>query len=121
MSSNLNPRQGRLLAYIRRHIARKGYAPSAREMGRALGINSMRLIEGDLERLEEAGAIGRDRRVARAIWLPESADEATDHLQAVVAAWQALPRDARRPGAMDRVIREAQEYLDGRYQAGATA
>lgn len=63
----LGEQQERVLAYLKQEIATKGYPPSVREIGDALGLASSSTVHGHLKRLEEKGYIRRDPAKPRAI------------------------------------------------------
>lgn len=67
MPPNLSVRELTILKYIVEFRAEKGYAPSMREIGKALGIPSTSLISYYLDKLTAAGRIKRDPAVARGI------------------------------------------------------
>lgn len=62
-------KQQQILDFIRSHVAEKGYPPSVREIGEAVGLRSTSTVHGYLERLEKAGYIRRDPTKPRAIEL----------------------------------------------------
>ena len=43
--------QGKILAYIEEEIRVRGYAPSVREIGEAVGLKSTSTVHGHLQRL----------------------------------------------------------------------
>lgn len=61
--------QQRILAFIRQEIAEKGYPPSVREIGEAVGLKSTSTVHGHLCRLEQKGLLVRDAMKPRAIGL----------------------------------------------------
>lgn len=63
----LQDRQAAILNYIRQQINEKGYPPSVREIGQAVGLYSSSTVHGHLRRLEEKGYIRRDPTKPRAI------------------------------------------------------
>lgn len=67
MSDELSDRQRQVLDYIKQEIRRRGYPPSVREIGEALGLSSSSTVHGHLNRLEEKGLIRRDPTKPRAI------------------------------------------------------
>jgi repressor LexA len=67
MPKELTRRQLEILEFIKRETQRKGYPPSVREIGEAVGLNSSSTVHGHLERLEEKGYIRRDATKPRAI------------------------------------------------------
>lgn len=69
----LTERQRRILEYIRSEVASKGYPPSVREIGNAVGLRSSSTVHGHLTKLEELGCIRRDLSKPRAIELLDEA------------------------------------------------
>ncbi|MCL6451257.1 MAG: transcriptional repressor LexA [Acetobacteraceae bacterium] len=67
VDSGLTPRQRAILEFIRREVAIRGYPPSVREIGDAVGLSSSSTVHGHLARLEEKGFIRRDPSKPRAI------------------------------------------------------
>jgi len=60
MSKGLTQRQREVLEAIRDYAARNGYPPSIRELGRALGISSLRGVTIHLDALARKGYIERE-------------------------------------------------------------
>jgi repressor LexA len=67
--AELNERQRQILDFIRQRVRERGYPPSVREIGRAVGLASSSTVHGHLNRLEERGYIRRDPTKPRAIEL----------------------------------------------------
>ncbi|MEW6723596.1 MAG: transcriptional repressor LexA [Bacillota bacterium] len=67
MKDALTKRQRQILAFIKEKIASKGYPPSVREIGEAIGLSSSSTVHGHLARLEEKGYIRRDATKPRAL------------------------------------------------------
>ena len=67
MMAALSPKQGDLLRFIAGHQAAKGFCPSFREMGAALGVTSTQSIARLLDELEQRGAIRRLCQRARSV------------------------------------------------------
>lgn len=67
MAMGLTPRQQECLAYLRRHIAENGQAPTLRELMQGVGISSLGRVHELLSALEERGAIRRLHGRSRAI------------------------------------------------------
>ncbi len=65
--SKLSPRQQAILDYIKKEVEEKGYPPSVREIGEAVGLASSSTVHGHLSRLEKKGFIRRDPTKPRAI------------------------------------------------------
>ncbi|MCP8969097.1 transcriptional repressor LexA [Ectobacillus ponti] len=63
----LTKRQQDILSFIKQKVQEKGYPPSVREIGEAVGLASSSTVHGHLSRLEEKGYIRRDPTKPRAI------------------------------------------------------
>jgi repressor LexA len=63
----LSSRQKQILAYIKDMLRAKGYPPSVREIGEAVGLSSSSTVHSHLAKLEELGFIRRDPTKPRAI------------------------------------------------------
>ncbi|MFZ7647101.1 transcriptional repressor LexA [Staphylococcus saprophyticus] len=63
----LTKRQNEIFEYIKQIVHAKGYPPSVREIGEAVGLASSSTVHGHLSRLEEKGYIRRDPTKPRAI------------------------------------------------------
>ncbi|WP_436853775.1 transcriptional repressor LexA [Staphylococcus caeli] len=63
----LTKRQDEIFEYIKQTVHSKGYPPSVREIGEAVGLASSSTVHGHLSRLEEKGYIRRDPTKPRAI------------------------------------------------------
>ena len=73
-ASGLTPRQTKVLETIRDAVKLRGYPPSMREIGQAVGLTSTSSVAHQLKVLEEKGFIKRDGSRPRAleVFLPES-------------------------------------------------
>ncbi len=60
-------RQQEIFRYIKEFLLEKGYPPSVREIGNAVGLKSSSTVHGYLEKLESSGMIKRDPTKPRAI------------------------------------------------------
>lgn len=67
MTLDLSPRQIAILDFIKKQTRAKGYPPSVREIGNAVGLSSSSTVHGHLAQLEEKGYIRRDPAKPRAI------------------------------------------------------
>jgi repressor LexA len=67
----LSERQQQVLDYIRKTVADRGYPPSVREIGEAVGLSSPSTVHSHLSALVEAGVIKRDPTKPRAIMIVE--------------------------------------------------
>ena len=65
--------QAKILSYIQDVIETRGYPPSVREIGEAVGLRSTSTVHGHLTRLEKKGLLYRDAMKPRAMGLPRSA------------------------------------------------
>lgn len=71
--AKLTPRQQAILTYIKNSLRRRGYPPSVREIGDAVGLCSSSTVHGHLAKLEKLGYIRRDPAKPRAIEVVEDA------------------------------------------------
>jgi len=67
MPEPLTERQRQILQFIKDEIRTKGYPPSVREIGEAIGLSSSSTVHGHMAKLEEKGYIRRDPTKPRAI------------------------------------------------------
>lgn len=65
--TKLSNRQQAILDFIKSEVKDKGYPPSVREIGEAVGLASSSTVHGHLDRLEKKGLIRRDATKPRAI------------------------------------------------------
>jgi len=76
--SGLTARQRAILEFIRKNIREKGYPPSVREIGEAVGLASSSTVHGHLERLQQKGYLRRDPTKPRALELLVDDEEPGD-------------------------------------------
>ena len=76
-SPQLTPRQRRVLETIQQSISKRGYPPSMREIGEAVGLMSSSSVSHQLQALERKGYLRRDPKRPRAmeVVLPDEAGE----------------------------------------------
>ncbi len=67
----VSKRQEDILTFIKDEVRKKGYPPSVREIGEAVGLASSSTVHGHLARLESKGLIRRDPTKPRAIEILE--------------------------------------------------
>lgn len=67
MPDAASDKQEQILAYIRQNVRVKGYPPSVREIGKAVGLSSSSTVHAHLNKLESLGLIRRDPTKPRAI------------------------------------------------------
>lgn len=65
----LSPRQKMILSFIIKQVQLKGYPPSVREIGLAVGLQSSSTVHSHLNQLEAKGFIMRDPTKPRAIMI----------------------------------------------------
>lgn len=72
-ASGLTPRQRRVLEFLREEIEKRGYPPSMREIGAAVGLTSSSSVAHQLRTLERLGFVKRDPNRPRAleVFLPD--------------------------------------------------
>lgn len=69
MGEALTYREAAIVEFIRHNVRTRGYPPSVREIGAAVGLKSSSTVHGYLKRLEEKGYIRRDPTKPRAVEL----------------------------------------------------
>lgn len=72
--SKMSSRQQAILEFIKNEVREKGYPPSVREIGEAVGLLSSSTVHGHLDRLEKKGLIRRDPTKPRAIEILDNDD-----------------------------------------------
>ncbi|MDI6844201.1 MAG: transcriptional repressor LexA [Anaerosomatales bacterium] len=70
----LTRRQEQILDFIRSEIHRRGYPPSVREIGEAVGLSSSSTVHAHLSALEKHGYIRRDPTKPRALEVLDTRD-----------------------------------------------
>ncbi|MBO2534677.1 transcriptional repressor LexA [Rummeliibacillus suwonensis] len=70
----ISKRQEDILEFIKEEVRTKGYPPSVREIGEAVGLASSSTVHGHLNRLESKGLIRRDPTKPRAIEILDQDD-----------------------------------------------
>lgn len=65
--SSLTEREQQILDYIKKAVDEKGYPPSVREIGQAVGLNSTATVHSYLKRLEYKNCLRRDPEKPRAM------------------------------------------------------
>lgn len=73
MKPGLTKRQEQIFDCIKRSVREKGYPPSVREIGAAVGLNSSATVHSHLASLEHKGLIRRDPTKPRAIEILDQA------------------------------------------------
>lgn len=76
----LTPRQRKVLRYIRESVARRGYPPSVREIGDAVGLKSPSSVAHQLNTLEKKGLLRKDPNRPRAVDI-RPVEETTEEFQ----------------------------------------
>jgi repressor LexA len=66
---DLSPRQRRIVEFIRSTVRDRGYPPTVREIGEAVGLTSSSSVHSQLENLERRGLLRKDPTKPRAIGL----------------------------------------------------
>ena len=70
----LTERQQQVLDFIRKTVTERGYPPSVREIGDAVGLSSPSTVHSHLNSLVEAGALRKDPSKPRAIVVVDDED-----------------------------------------------
>lgn len=68
-SNELNTREKDILKFIEKQVKEVGYAPSVREIGKAVGLNSTATVHAYLAKLEEKGYIKKETQKGRTLRL----------------------------------------------------
>ena len=89
--STLTPRQRTILDVIRASVTSRGYPPSIREIGDAVGLTSTSSVAHQLRTLEKKGYIRRDPNRPRAVDVRSSDDASKPPVLTDVAGSDALP------------------------------
>jgi repressor LexA len=80
----LTDRQRRMLEFIQKSSTERGFPPSIREIGSAVGISSTSVVNYNLNRLVSEGYLDRHQNVSRGIRLTERLGKAANRLGDVV-------------------------------------
>ncbi len=67
MKNTISQRQELILEFIKNEIKTRGYPPSVREIGKAVGLKSSSTVHSHLQQLVEKGLLRRDASKPRAI------------------------------------------------------
>jgi repressor LexA len=67
--SDITPRQRRILDFIARTVRERGYPPTVREIGEAVGLTSSSSVHAQLANLERKGLLHKDPTKPRAVTL----------------------------------------------------
>ncbi|MBQ0092868.1 MAG: transcriptional repressor LexA [Clostridiales bacterium] len=73
--AELNDKEYQILQFIKQSIEKDGFAPTIRDICRAVGIHSTSTVHAYLHRLEEKGALRRDSNKSRAVRLEDPTSE----------------------------------------------
>lgn len=92
MYLDLSQRQNEILSFIKQEIRRKGYPPSVREIGDAVGLMSSSTVHGHLQTLEDKGYIRRDATKPRAIEVLESSSDLPEKSCSSTNCWSCYCR-----------------------------
>lgn len=71
-TTELTKRQQQIMDYLHKHLQEKGYPPSVREIGQAVGLSSSSSVHSHLEILERKKLIRRDPAKPRALEITKS-------------------------------------------------
>lgn len=66
-TKQLTPRQGQVFKFIKKYVAKHGYAPTYEDIGKAVGLSSSATIYNHIRSLEKRGYIRRRKGVSRGI------------------------------------------------------
>jgi len=71
-TTELTSRQQQIMDFIHKHLQEKGYPPSVREIGKAVGLSSSSSVHSHLEILERKKLLRRDAAKPRAMEITKS-------------------------------------------------
>jgi repressor LexA len=91
VASGLTPRQSTILDVIRASVTSRGYPPSIREIGDAVGLTSTSSVAHQLRTLEKKGFLRRDPNRPRAVDIRSVDDVSKPSVITDVAGSDALP------------------------------
>ena len=74
-TEELTTRQKQILRYITKQIQTNGYAPSVREIGKAVGLSSTATVHCYLKKLEELGYIRKENQKGRTLRVLKKEDD----------------------------------------------
>ena len=81
--NGLNKRERAILKYIQKQVKANGYAPSVREIGKAVELSSTATVQGYIKALEEKGFIKKENQKGRTLrLLKDSKGEEIDNTPA---------------------------------------
>lgn len=107
--SKLSNRQQSIIDFIRKEVKDKGYPPSVREIGEAVGLASSSTVHGHLARLEKKGLIRRDPTKPRAIELLQHDDDFQDDFESSIVRVPVIGKVTA--GQPITAIEEVEEYF----------
>lgn len=81
--SKVSKRQQAILDFIKAEVKKKGYPPSVREIGKAVGLASSSTVHSHLSQLEKKGYIKRDPTKPRAIEILDKEDLESTSIEVV--------------------------------------
>ncbi len=118
-SERLTPRQRRVLETIRTSVEARGYPPTMREIGEAVGLASPSSVKHQLTSLERKGYLRRDPNRPRAIEVVDPLDQPQGDAETRTGTAVPTPLVAQLPGADDELV-AAPSYVPvvGRIAAG---
>ena len=102
--SGLTPRQRKVLEVIRDSVERRGYPPTIREIGEAVGLSSTSSVSHQLATLQRKGFLRRDATKPRAVDVRMPGEAAAANAAADLVRDEAAERAARPTPAYVPVI-----------------
>src|SRR2546425_12303811 len=83
---DISARQRRILEFIRQTVQQRGYPPTVREIGEAVGLTSSSSVHAQLANLERKGLLRKDPTKPRAMALADRSEGVTVPLLGRIAA-----------------------------------
>ena len=104
LSKNLTDRQRQVFEFIKRVIKTRGYAPTVREIGDAVNINSPNGVIGHLRSLIKKGLITRQPNLSRSIQLVNAKDANVLRSGATISNNSFIPAQNETLASVEQVI-----------------
>lgn len=80
MKKNISQRETEIINYIKHSIKSRGYPPSVREIGQAVGLKSSSTVHNYLCKLEKKGILRRDATKPRAMEILDNEGESSKEM-----------------------------------------
>lgn len=110
----LTKRQSGILGVIRQSIQERGWAPTVKEIGEAVGLSSTSTVHSHLESLQKKGFLRRNPHKPRALELMDNPGRPSyEQMRLRLAALEAVAEAARRVAHLHPELAASLAELDG--------